>query len=372
MNVPSKEIKTERFFNMGVQGNMRNYFFSILLVFLNTIAFSQQGGSPSYPMNKKGMEATSLKYPLQISSHAYYESVIFWEDAIASNKSDAAAWFNYYLLTSRSNAIQPDLIQKKCGEIIDKAKSSISGKYQFSLMRYIHSLNEMNTGNPQPDSTALWSAFELAQEKKEIYPYLIQFAIIRQHKNLLQTYCREYEDLNKMSSSLMAYHSNVLRSANTNASIYAKGLNDLVPMAIVQEVYAIRTDVQLHYYPKNGTVLLPNSFLCLSLGSDILNRYPQGRLQGLLIKVDGDTKMSQLQNILFDKLDWSFINIRPDGGSLETVLAKHYLPSLLLLHQYLLKTKDERQIQTRIWLDAVGNYTGETKLIQKALSHLHD
>jgi hypothetical protein len=367
MNSIANEKKSERFLTEGVQGIMRITIL-ILLSFLNSTAFSQQGSSP----NRVGLEATGLLYPRQVSNQAYKEAVIFWEDAIASNKSDAAAWFNYYLLTSRSNAIQPDLIQKKCGEIIDKAKFSISGKYQYSLMRYIHSLNEMNTGNPQPDSAALWSAFELAQDKKEIYPYLIQFAIIRQHKNLLQTYCREYKDLFKMSSSLIAYHSNVLRSANTNAHVYAGGLNDLIPMAIVQEVYAIRPDVQLHYYPKRGTALLPNSFLCLSLGSDILNRYPSGRLQGLLIKVEGDTKMSQLQNILFDKIDWSFINVRPDEGSLETVLAKHYLPSLLLLHQYLLKSKDEHQIQTRIWLDAIGNYTGEAKKVQQALSHLHD
>lgn len=283
-----------------------------------------------------------------ILSNQYYKQIV-------ADPSNAGAWMNYYTWLNRTKELSAAEKQQQLSQAIQSSKQYIASSWQFSLMNFIQS--------GKKNKTFLDAAINHSNDKAVVYPYAIQFAIISQNQALLNEYAKALNELAPLSPVLYEYHYNALMSATNNATIYAKGLSDLAPMAVLQQVYGVRKDIHFRYYEQPITDTA-NAYICLSAGKDIIQGYPNAGYSGLLVKVSGNQtsrelqqqagtfKLTQLKNI--QKLDDD-----------EKQVFKNYLPSFILLYKsYKANNSPAAQEWKQLALK-VGQLTGSVENVNK-------
>jgi hypothetical protein len=304
------------------------YLISFIFLFAFARGLAQQSISKPALLNARETMLTST-YSTQVIS-AQVEN---WQREKVLSPRSAATWFNYYLWAERDKQIPQKEKSKLLAATVADAKQYISQTAEYSLMLYLQS--------GKKDSASLLKALSLASNKSGIYPYVIQYYIIQEDEHALTEYCKKWNNVDPLSGNLYAYHYNVLMSADSNAVIYGRGLYDIVPMAVLQYVYNIRKDIQLRYY-RGIPEIQSNSYLCLSLGREILSQYQYAAYTGLLVKMKGTTGIDELKKHIEKNMDLRFLEV---GGYWETDLSrlfKNYLPSFILLYKHY-KQMDEAE-----------------------------
>jgi hypothetical protein len=279
-----------------------------------------------------------------------------WEYQKNENLYNSKAWFNYYVWTARDKSLSKVERRKALTTIISESNEYIAGKSEYYLMNFLH------TG--KKDSTAVYKALETATDKSMVYPYLIQYAIISSHETEMAKWCRALDNANRLSPWLYQYHYNTLMSADTNAIIYASGLNDLVPMAVLQQVYHVRKDIRLKYY--DGHIASQQqAYLCVSLGKDVLAGYPQAVCTGLLVKVHAQTTFDELKNHIEKKFNWQLLNSNREWPKDVAQLYCNYLPGLIMLYRYYTANNDSRANNLKMLIQKIAVRGGKQDLIDK-------
>jgi len=322
-------------------------FFSIFLTI-----FILQGQAQSQSVNRpQQVEATTVATPsTKIAAQAGN-----WKQQVKMNPADANAWFNYYNSVDRDKAIAKTEKEKELREALSSSKQYIAGSWQYSLMTFLQS--------GKRDSVALSHALQLADDKTIVYPYAAQFAIITDNRPLLKEYCEQINKAAVMPKSKYDYHYNTLMSAEKNATVYAKGLNDLVPLAVLQQVYGIRQDINLRYYED---VLVADGYLCLSLGKETLAKYPEALYTGLLIKTkktEGFSLEKTLERFSFQYLD--AVNSLNDEDKL---IYRNYLPSMIIQYKNYLEHNDSKASAVKSRIDHLAVLTGTTEMVKNLLN----
>ena len=297
-----------------VQNNMKYLLF--LINICSSLVINAQSGKDlqDKPSVKQNTNDKS------ISGSAYLN--------LEANKSNPDAWIRYYLNTERNESVSKELRQKILTSTFESSQQYIAGTWQYNLMMFLQS--------GKKDGAALHRALDVG-DKAIVYPYAVQHAIITGNTSDLNKYTAVLNDIRPLSPVVYQYHYNTLMSAGRNATIYAKGLLDLVPLAIVQQQYKIRPDIKLKYY-ESTIQQEENAYICLSSGKEILEQYPQAAYTGLLIKVKSANTIKELEKN-FGSFDLTAIK---EGAVLtyeETEMHKNYLPSFILLHRYYKKKK---------------------------------
>lgn len=240
------------------------------------------------------------------------------------NPSNADAWILLYQNTERDKKLNAGAKEKELNFISEASTIFIKESWQFQLIQFFHSGKK----NKEP----LFKALQLAKDKAAIYPYLIQYSIIANDKTLLAEYAQKLYAASPLTPNVYEYQYNTLMSANTNAVIYARGIGDLVGLAMVQQATNIRKDITLKYY-EEGMDLEPNAYLCLSLGREVIAKYPNAYYTGLLVSLNPAGDFTELSNHISndfkkERLDYAVALTEP-----EKHLYKNYLPSFLLLYK---------------------------------------
>jgi len=282
-----------------------------------------------------------------------------WKLEAEQNPSNASVWLNYYLWTSRDKNLNAFEKAARLSQIAKNAISKATHSSDYFLLQYLQS--------GKKDSVALNKAFDLSADKPTLYQYKIQYAIIHNHKALIRKYSLELNALMPMPSVLHEYHYNVLMSADSNAIIYAQGLNDLVALAVLQEVRNYRKDIELKYYD-GSTVSETNAYLCLSLGADVLKKYPAAGYTGLLLKVSGASKEELKRSI--NRFDLRIMQSDNDiPGNKAPVIYKNYLPSFLLLYKSLENANDSEAVEWKALIKKLAERTGDSEAVAKQLEN---
>jgi hypothetical protein len=343
---------------MRVQPIMKwSFLFGLLL--MGGIAFSQS--SPNTKGTDEQRKASLLQANDVTVAAAGRQSPAFqaqnWGIEAAQNPSNASAWLNYYLWTSRDKNLNASEKAARLSQITSNATSYSAKTSDYFLLQYLQS--------GKKDSTALHKAFDLSADKPTLYQYKIQYAIIHNYKALVKKYSFELNALMPMPSDLHEYHYNVLMSADSNAIIYAQGLNDLVALAFLQKIRNYRKDIKLKYYdglPINEA----NAYLCLSLGADVLKKYPAAGYTGLLLKVSG-ASIEEVKRCInrFDLRIMQSDNEIP--GSDAPAIYKNYIPGFLLLYKYLKETSDASLADWKFLIKRLAERTGNAQAVIKQL-----
>ena len=279
-----------------------------------------------------------------------------WEAQKNENLYNSKAWFNYYIWTARDKSLSDAERKKVLTTIISESHGYISGQCEYYLMSFL------NAG--KKDSAAVYKALETATDKSMVYPYLIQYAIISGHDPETEKWCRALDNSNRLSPWLYQYHYNALMSADTNAVIYASGLHDLVPMAVLQLVYHVRKDIRLKYYDGNIPAQ-QQAYLCVSLGKKVLAEYPQAACTGLLVKVRPKASFNELKDHIVQKFDWQLLNSSEEWPQDVAQLYSNYLPAFVMLYRYYIAQNDSRVNNLKVLIQKIGLRAGKQNIMHK-------
>jgi hypothetical protein len=320
-----------------------------IILFL-TLAFTELSAQAGPDRSNTLIGANEVKFSSMTPSTASTQSRN-WKIQKDQNPANAGAWFNYYLWTSRDKQASDHDTQKKLAEIVEEARPYIGNQPQFDLIVYLQS--------GKKDSASIKRVIASTMDKKISYPYIIQFFVATKSDSALKKYCREWESISPLQKDLRQYHHNTLMSADKNASLYAKGINDLVPLAVLQQVYGVRKDVKLKTY--EGKIYdVSQAYLALSLGKETLEAYPNAIYTGLLIKLSGDNSIDELKGHVEKGFDLSYLNdpdqLSPDAAQLY----KNYLPSFILLYNYYKKAGDSKAPGMKLMIKKIADAAGIT------------
>lgn len=324
----------------------------ILSILLAGYAMAQS--SSSQQVKESLVQAKNVMFPdREVSAQKQAQS---WAAETQNNAQDANAWLNYALWTQRNTSLNPTKKLAQLKQISAAAKEYISSSGEMDIIRFLES--------NKTDSAAIASAMTKTLDRGIVYPFAIQNAIIRQNKKDLRLYCNLYQAWSVLpaQSPFYRYHANVLQSAPDSAVIAAMGENDLVPMAMLQQVMNIRPDVRLVYYTSTTAQQYRNVYLCLSLGENVLQQYKNASFHGLLLNISGKNEAGTPENILPAGVDLDYLQT----GSFNTQVAQlnnNYLPSLLLAYRYYKKNNSGEAGRYKQLITKIAGEGGRTNII---------
>jgi hypothetical protein len=304
----------ERNPRMSVPGYMRSI---LLVLFMVTVV---AGLGQSIP--NKGSSTVSADAVITANAAKLSAELSNSRQALSLHVYSGQAWLNTYLWAARDKRLGQAEKISLLDSLATASRQFIAGQWQYHLLLFLQS--------GKKDSMALQDALLLSDNKAAVYPYLVQYAIIKKDAGQLEKYTAAFNALQPLTATLYQYHFNALMSVGKNGTVYARGLNDLVPMAVLQQQFNIRRDIRLRYY--NDTIsATENSYLCLSLGKEVLDKYPLASYTGLMVKLDkGEKSVDELLDHVND-FDLSALQNDVWAGE-ETALYKNYLPGFILLY----------------------------------------
>jgi hypothetical protein len=324
------------------------HIFLLLILWATIKANAQMSANTSLVPAKKAIVRVGISAMIQSRN---------WERERIARPTNATAWLNNYIWTERDNGLSFFEKEDRLAAIALEAKKFIPQTAEYWLMRYLQS--------GKKDSAAVNTALFYASDKTLVYPYLVQSAIIHENGPVIKKYAEDLEAASPLAPAFYQYHFNVLVSADSNATIYARGLNDLVPLAILQNVYHVREDIHLKFF--DGQVEKHNStYLCLSLGKEVLAKYPGSLCTGLLVKLPGAHDPLELEEN-FGAFQFEFLN---QGGSWPEEVAqlyRNYLPGFVMLYKYFSATKDDKKEKVRALIDKIADQSGMSDEVNKLL-----
>lgn len=282
----------------------------------------------------------------------------YFKSQVQINPKNADNWYNYFISVEQSKDLS--LAERKLLQldIFNSSSKFIKGSWQYSLFTFIES--------GKRDSSSLFNALNLTKDKTSLYPYVIQYSIIKNNKELLMEYAKELNKSKPLSSAIFEYHYNTLMSAGKDAVIYAKGLNDIAPLAILQVVYNIRDDIKLKYF-EGDIPESENAYLCLSLGKEIISSYSKGVYAGLLVKLNNLEPLNELD--IQNSFKFSILKNLENLSDEEKQIYRNYLPSFIILYKKLSKENSIKAHEWKVMLEKLALVTGMKETVDKLLNN---
>ncbi len=319
------------------------YIFSIFLLLISIISQAQSTGNS----NSTAGSASFFSKQKAIASNPFFQQV-------SKDPQQAEAWLQLYNSVSRAGIASGEKKQL-LKETFYAAQTYINGSWQFSLLKFLQS--------GRRDSSAIHQALQSAEAKKQLYPYAIQWALIANNRALLFQYCKELYQLESLTPLQHEYHYNVMMSTAPNAILYAKGLTDLVPMLMLQQVLQLRQDIQFRFFEE--TTMPVNGYLCLSLGKETISRFREAAYSGLLVNLQPGK--NELATNLEQNFNWKQFDAIQALNETDKILYRNYFPSLIILYKEYSVTKNARAVVWKLRIEKLARLTGTTALVNKQM-----
>ena len=305
-----------------------------------------------------GITAAKLSSPSAATGGNIATQINTWKTHVETNPKDANAWVNYYTWTERSKGLTAAQKQFELKSIYNQSQENIAGSWQEKLIQFLQA--------DKRDSASLFAALRLSYSNPALYPYAVQYAIIANDDDLTRLYSKAASDAVPLSAALYEYHYNTLMSAAPNGVIYARGLNDLVPLAIMQNVYGIRKDIELKYY--EGKAPEADAYLCISLGKEVLEQYPQAAYTGLLVKVNTDSAGAENAIHLTKNFSLKILKSISTLNEEEKLIYRNYLPSFLILYKDYKAKNDPHAKEWKEITEKLAGLTGTVEAVNQLLA----
>lgn len=281
-----------------------------------------------------------------------------WQEETQINPQNAGAWLNYYIWSERSTSLPAAEKTRQLTRLVADARKHISSTAEYQLLVFFQS--------GKKDSTSIFKAVSLNRGNTEVFTYAIQYMFYagKQKDSRLDNWCRQLENSKPLEQSFYEYHYNTLMSADSNAVLYAKGLGDLVPLAVLQNVYGIRKDISLRYFTGNTTAAA-NNYLCLSTGAAAMTKYPESIYTGLLIKLSGGESSELQENV--ERFKFTYLESVSYLPYDVAIMYKNYLPGFILLYRHYKNNGDNKAERIKTSILKIANSAGVITEINKAL-----
>ena len=152
--------------------------------------FSASGQSTSEKANATAVEKSNMRFKNLPSNN--------WKLVLEKNRSSADAWLAYYVWTERDKKIPRMQKSSALKNTFLASESYISGSWQYNLIQFLQSNKR--------DSIAIHAATELAENKADVLPYLIQYNIITGNTDELSKSTFALNKLKPLTNELYEYH----------------------------------------------------------------------------------------------------------------------------------------------------------------------
>lgn len=316
--------------------NMYRNFMKLFFVLICSIVFTHPsfGQSPEISSNYKSAETAKMTF-------------ISFESFKNTYGKNAASWFDYYKIVEQSRLLSNPEKDKIKHQIFDESSQYIDGTWQNEFFKYL--------GSEHRDSSSLFNALKLSEDNFNLFPYVVQYAVIKGNLLLAEEYSKKYSNVVRISPAEMEYSYNTLMSADSFSTIYSKGLLDILNLSVLKYVYNIRKDVELKFFTgiiKNGE----RNYLALSLGKEEILKYNNGYYSGLLIS-------TQKPNRGFNPSVFKTNYIESTSLLPESLLPVYmnYFPSFLLYYREMVRQKNAEEVNK--WKNIIIKLATLTKMV---------
>jgi hypothetical protein len=245
-----------------------------------------------------------------------------WRQLTRLEPRNATAWLNRFTWEQRMKD------SPACQRTYREALQQVPESGETALMGFIV------TG--RQDSLLLQEAFQKITVKTTVYPHLIRFALENGYPADFSRYTRAYFQLAPLltESPLYSYYYNVLQSADSNALLHVSGDNDLLSLAVLQQVHRVRTDItlQANNTPAPAEKRLVE-YYCLSAGKTMIGNHPAAAYSGLLIRLQPADDLAAVAG----RMRMDYLHRAVYTGEMAQI-HMNYLPFLLLQYRQYKKT----------------------------------
>lgn len=174
----------------------------------------------------------------------YLKQQKLWQQVLDKDKSNAAAWYNYYWVSRNLSRLDPTDTRSQGAkdsslkDLVNDMEKFVPKSYEFNLCKW------MTGGNSLEYKKYLLKAIDLGEDKTEYLPDAV--ILYEQERNLVKkaAFLQKWLDLGAYSPGLMYYNYNVLIGLEPNAILISNGDNDTYPIWLLQQ-RGIRKDVTL-------------------------------------------------------------------------------------------------------------------------------
>lgn len=164
----------------------------------------------------------------------YEDQALAWQTSIKENRTDAAAWFNYYAALSFSQTAKP-----KLDEAARLMEQAVPNTYEYWVVK------GWNSGYTSEAFDYLQKAYALQPSRPEVLGLLQSFSEFNLDEQKRSAFSYELLKNSQVSSSLLNYSYNVLMSLEPSAVLITEGESTSAPIYILQDAYQIRKDVHV-------------------------------------------------------------------------------------------------------------------------------
>jgi hypothetical protein len=329
-------------------------FFTGLMI-LASLSWAQAGGDRNVkPLSAEQIQVTTSSYNAVNLSQR-------WLQLAQKEPKVAGNWLNAALWTRRNYQLTESQKEQQYQQLAQQSKRHIGNTGEWMLISYLE--------GGRKDTALLGKAYEKMDNKITPLVLLVQDAVRFNDAIQKRNRCRQLQELQPINkgTALYWYHYNVLQSAPANATILARGENDLVPLALLQEIWQVRTDIKLKYFDENK-VVNTGEFLCLSLGQQELEMYrTKGRITGLLLEAFPLQDSAYRQQVWPAAIETDYLEKEIFYG-IQAQLHKNYLPGLLLLYKHFFRLNDDRKEKYKNIILKIGTEAYIREQVQQQLS----
>jgi hypothetical protein len=288
---------------------------------LNSLLLFAQSSGNQLPQRPAGLQESRQVVAVTHAGHAG-EQAAKWRQLTRLEPRNAAAWLNRFTWEQR---MKDNLA---CHRTYREALQQVPESGETALMGFIV------TG--RQDSLLLQQAFQKIPVKTLVYPHLIRFALENRQPVDFSRHTHAYFQLAPLlpESPLYWYYYNVLQSADSNALLHVSGDHDLLSLAVLQQVYSVRTDISLQ--TNNSPVRAEKQlveYYCLSAGKELIGKHPSAAYSGLLISLRPTGDLAAVA----DRLRLDYLQQAVYTGEVAQIHT-NYLPFLLLRYRQYKKT----------------------------------
>jgi hypothetical protein len=251
---------------------------------MHNAAMAQQAAEPAAQAKVPAVEIE------QRTNADYKTSANFWQQQVAANATNEEAWLNLYKATryasytEHSRTIASDN-QMKLNDVLARMNNAVPNSFAFNYCTFLNS-------NRNDEAVAyLKKAYNLKPEEQELWDDMLCEAIIANDDASKLLFSKKLSEKKIYSDAEMEYNRNVLNSVERNGVLITHGNVDTYPIIMLQQLYALRTDVQvicLDWYGSQRYLNTTKQLLGLKegkLNKDDLN----ASLQNILAGAEGKT-----------------------------------------------------------------------------------
>ncbi len=318
---------------------------------------AQQASEPAAPALVK-VPAVEME---QRTNADYKTSANYWQQQVAANSTNEDAWLNLYKATrytsytEHSRTIAADN-QTKLNDVLARMNNALPNSFAYNYCTYL------NSNHSDEAAVYLKKAHTLRPDEQELWDDMLCEATIANDAASKLTFCKKLSENKVYSDAEMEYNRNVLNSVERDGVLITHGNVDTYPIIMLQQLYALRPDVQvvcLDWYGSQRYLSNVQQLLGVKEGK-LKKEDPYASIQNVLAGAEGKSiymaltlpptvlqehaknlyctglamkySKTELQNLESLKFNWenlfqkNFINATED-------INKNYLVPLLFLRQ---------------------------------------